>query len=228
MFHYFDPMYYMFMLPPIALMLLAQFLVKSRYSKYGAIVNAKGMTGADAAREILHANGIFDVNVVPIEGKLTDNYDPRTKIVSLSEGVYNGNSISAIGIAAHEVGHAIQHNTGYAPIKARNAIFPVSSLGSSIGPLVIIAGIIFNFPFLSYIGLIFFAFAVLFQLITLPVEFDASRRALNAIGTSGFLTTEEAEGAKKVLTAAALTYIAALLQSLMMLIYYFLRSSRRN
>ena len=228
MFGYFDPMYWLFMLPPLALMLYAQYLVKSRYKKYGMVQTQRRMTGAETAREILRLNGITDVAVQPIPGDLTDNYDPKTKIVHLSEGVYNNTSIAATGIAAHEIGHAIQHANGYVPIKARNAIFPISNIGSRFGLYIVFAGFIFNFKPLVFVGLIFFAFAVLFQLITLPVEFDASRRAMHTLSGSGILTADEVNGAGKVLGAAAMTYVAALLQSIMMLLYYFLRANRRN
>ena len=184
--------------------------------------------GREITERILRNNGISDVRIEPIRGNMTDHYDPRDKVIRLSEGVYNSNSVAALGIAAHETGHAVQHNVGYTPIKVRNMVLPVAQLGSTLGVPLILIGFIFNFSFLVTAGIIFFAFAVLFQLVTLPVEFNASSRAIQSLESGYILDDDELSGAKKVLRAAAMTYVAALAVSLAQLLRLILISGRRR
>lgn len=231
MFYYFDPLYFAYLLPALALVIVAQVWVKSSFGRYSKVYNRRGLTGRDAARLVLDQAGLHHVQIEMVSGRLTDHYDPRAQVIRLSPDVYNQPSIAAVGVAAHEAGHAVQHATGYAGIKVRNAILPISSYGPSIGVLVLFLGAMLNFRSLIWIGLLLFSFAFLFQLVTLPVEFNASRRALAVIKESGMLTEEERAGARKVLTAAAMTYVAAMLQTLMTLLYYIARfagGSRRD
>lgn len=216
------------MVPVIIFSMICQAGVNSSFKKYGRIPNSRSMTGAQAAAELLRLNGITDVGIRMIPGNLTDNYNPTTKMISLSEAVYNSNSIAAVGIACHEAGHACQHAQGYFPIKIRNFIIPLTKFGSNLGISLAIFGLIFNFQPLLYAGIILYSAVALFQLITLPVEFNASRRALNTISQNGFLSGAEYSGAKKVLTAAALTYVAALASSLATLLRLVLLSERRR
>ncbi len=228
---YFDPLYLMIAAVSLTIMLAAQFLVKSRYSKYSKITNHKGLTGAQAAKQVLEQNGVFGVKVERISGNLTDHYDPKTNVIRLSEGVYDAPTIAAVGIAAHEAGHAVQYAKHYAPIKVRMAIVPFAQYGPVIGLLLVLIGSAINMFDLTVIGLILFGSTFVFQLVTLPVEFNASRRAIKAINSGDLLSSEEANGAKKVLTAAALTYVAAMIQSFLTLLYYVLRftgNNRRN
>ena len=222
-YYYFDPMYYLFALPGLLIALYAQAKVKSNYSKYSRVQNSAGVTGADIAREILNQNGIYNVDIRRIKGNLTDNYNPRDNAIYLSDGVFGSNTVAAIGVAAHEAGHAVQHAVGYTPIKIRSALVPVCNFGAGISPFLLILGYVLNFAPLLYIALAVFSLSVIFQLVTLPVEFNASRRALAAIEGIGRFNDYELKGAKKVLGAAALTYVAALLQSILMFLYYALR-----
>ena len=228
MFYYFDPLYFLFLLPALALVVATQIWVKSSYNRYSKIYNRRGLTGCDAARIVLEAAGLSHVRIEMVDGRLSDHYDPRANVIRLSREVYLTPSIASVGIAAHEAGHAVQYATGYAGIKARRAILPLSSYGPSLGGLILVLGAAFNFPVLIYGGLILFSFAFLFQLVTLPVEFNASRRALASIKESGMLGEEERAGAKKMLTAAAMTYVAAMLQSLLTLLYYIIRFTGGN
>ena len=233
-----DPLYLIMIIPPLLLGLGAQLLVKSRYKKYSRVVPRSGMTGAQAAQTVLAQNGVSGVGIGAVAGELTDNYNPQTNIISLSQGVIGANSIAAVGIAAHEAGHAVQYARGYSPIKLRAAIIPVCKFGSWLGPLLIIAGSIIAYyagkagyqigNFLYLAGIILFATVTLFQLVTLPVEINASRRAMRALESSGTLEGEELKGAGKVLTAAALTYVAALFSSVMTLLYYAARFNPRR
>ncbi len=216
------------MVPVIIFSMICQARVNSYFRKYSRIPNSRSMTGAQAAAELLRLNGITDVGIRMIPGNLTDNYNPSTKMISLSEAVYNSNSIAAVGIACHEAGHACQHAQGYFPIKIRNFIIPLTKFGSNLGIPLAIFGLIFNFQPLLYAGIILYSAVALFQLITLPVEFNASGRALNTISQNGFLIGAEYKGAKKVLTAAALTYVAALASSLATLLRLILLSERRR
>ncbi|HJB75302.1 MAG TPA: zinc metallopeptidase [Candidatus Eubacterium faecale] len=216
------------MIPVIIFAFICQLKVQSNYKKYGRIRNARNMTGAQAAYELLQMNGITDVRIKRISGNLTDHYNPKTKEICLSEGVFNSNSIAAVGIACHEAGHACQHAQGYFPLKIRNFIIPVTRFGSNLGIPLALIGIIFSWQPLIYIGIILYAAVAVFQLITLPVEFNASKRALQTIRTNSFLVGAEYNGARKVLTAAALTYVAALASSLATLLRLLLVAGRRS
>lgn len=219
--------YLIFMLPALLLGLWAQAKVKSTFNKYNKIGNSRGMTGAQAARMILDRNRLTYVRIEQVSGELTDHYDPRDNVIRLSAPVYNSTSIGAIGVACHEAGHAVQHAEEYAPIKLRNAIIPVCNLGSSVGPIMILIGCLFGGSTLGrsiiFFGILLFSLVALFQLVTLPVEFDASNRALAVIRDSGHFAEDDYKGAKKVLTAAAMTYVAALVTSIMQILYYVRR-----
>ncbi len=215
------------MVPVIVFAFICQLKVNSNYKKFSKIANSRGMTGADAAYNLLRINGITDVKIRKIQGNLTDHYNPQTKEICLSEGVFGSRSIAAVGIACHEAGHACQHAVGYFPLKIRNAVIPATKFGSTLGIPLALFGIIFNFEPLIYVGIILYSIVALFQLITLPVEFNASKRALQTISANGFLVGEEYNGAKKVLTAAALTYVAALASSLATLLRLLI-VARRN
>lgn len=224
----FDYTWYLLVLPAFLLALWAQFRVQSTYAKYSRVRSMRGRTAAEVARQILDDHGLGYVQVDRIGGKLTDNYDPRSNIVHLSQEVYGSSSIAAIGVAAHECGHAVQHAEEYGPLKLRSAIIPITNLGSSLSIPLFLIGLLFNFSILMNIGILLFGLVALFQLITLPVEFNASRRALSTIGERGLLTDDETRGAKKVLSAAALTYVAALASSLAQLLRLVAISRRRN
>ncbi|MGN0173222.1 MAG: zinc metallopeptidase [Acutalibacteraceae bacterium] len=223
MFYYFDPLYFLFALPGLLIALFAQAKVKSSYSKYSKVLNSRGYTGADVARMILQQNGINDVKIGRVRGNLTDNYNPKDNCIYLSDGVFGSNTVAAVGVAAHEAGHAVQYAQGYSPIKWRSALVPICNFGASISPFLIIAGYIFSIEALLFLALGVFGLSVLFQLVTLPVEFNASKRALVAIESMNVLNESEYKGAKSVLSAAALTYVAALLQSLLIFLYYVVR-----
>ena len=211
-----DATYIFLVLPAVIFALWAQFNVKSTFSKYSKIASRSGMTGFDSARRILDANGLGDVRIAHVSGDLTDHYNPTDNTIYLSDSVYGSNSAAAIGVAAHEAGHAVQHATGYTPIKIRAAIIPITNIGSNLAMPLIILGIILSFPTLAYIGVAAFGLSTLFQLVTLPVEFDASGRALKAL--EGSLDGDDLTSARKVLRAAALTYVAALAVSLVNLL----------
>ena len=205
--------YLIFCIPPLLLGLWASYNVKNTYKKYGQIPNASGMTGAEAARRILAQNGISDVKIEMISGELTDNFDPRTNVIHLSQNVYNSATPAAVGVAAHETGHALQYAQGYAPMKIRGALIPVANFGSQAGIWIVVLGIILGIQSLAMFGVIAFGALVLFQLVTLPVEFNASNRALQALRSDGRMSEEEISQSGKVLRAAALTYVAALAAS---------------
>ena len=207
----------LFMIP-----LWAQMRVKNTYKKYSQIASSSGMTGAEVARKILNDNGLFNVNVVPVKGQLTDHYDPSKKVVRLSEHNYYGNSIAGAAVAAHEVGHAMQDAEAYAFLRFRHAIVPVASFGSKISFFLIIAGMLLGASGMILGGIIFMSAAVLFQLVTLPVEFNASNRAMEQIVSVGVIRNEEERETKKVLNAAALTYVAATLVAVMELARFIL------
>ncbi len=210
-------MYYMsgiVILPVFIFALWCQIKVKHNFRKYSQIVSRSGMTGADAAWRLLQLNGITDVKIKKISGSLTDYYDPKAKEICLSEDVFDSRSIAAIGVACHEAGHACQHAEEYSPLRLRNAVIPMTRIGSFLGVPLCLIGLLFNTEPLAYAGIILYAFVALFQLITLPVEFNASKIALATIESNGFLTDSEYKGAKKVLVAAALTYVAALASAL--------------
>jgi len=207
--YYFDPTYILIIIAAI-ISLIAQWRVNSAFSKYSRVASMSGMTGAQAARMILQSNGINNVSVQRISGKLTDHYNPSTKVLNLSESVYGSTSVAAIGVAAHECGHAIQHARGYFPLSLRTALVPVANIGSQLSWVFIIVGAILSFnQTLITIGIIMFSAAVLFQLVTLPVEFNASARALEQLESNGILYRDEVSQTRKVLSAAALTYVAA-------------------
>lgn len=225
---FFDYYYIIFVIPAIILSLIVQFKLKSTYAKYSKVGNARRITGAQAANLVLNYYGISDVNIVSVAGTMTDHYDPTQKVIRLSEGVFNSSSIAAVGIACHEAGHAAQHAENYAPIKIRNSILPVCNIGSSLSIPLLIAGIVLSFQPLVWIGIGFFAFTTVFQLVTLPVEFNASKRAVNVIESNGLLSFEEKNGAEKVLRAAAMTYVAALAVSLAQLLRLIFRYTGRK
>ena len=214
----------------IILTMLASFYLKSTYRKYSQVSNSRGMTGADCAMAILHNAGINDVSVQFIPGSLTDHYSPTEKVLRLSESVYGSTSVAALGVAAHECGHAIQHKEGYAPLKLRSISVPVANIGSMLSWPLILIGLAMGYMGLAQIGVILFTFVVLFQLITLPVEFDASRRAMIALEEQNILAGSELSDAGKVLRAAALTYVAALLSSILQLLRLIMltRGGRRR
>lgn len=223
--------YLIFILPVFVFSLFAQFKVKSAYKKYSKLSNSRRLTGAMAAQAVLNHYGIKDVKIVPCAGKLTDNYNPKNKTISLSEGVYSSSTIAAVGIACHEAGHAAQHAEEYAPNKIRTALVPVTNFGSRYGILIAFIGYFLaylsNFyaigQYIIIVGLLLYGLTAVFQFVTLPVEFNASRRALKVIEETGLLVDGEYSGAKKVLTAAALTYVAALATSIANLLYYAFR-----
>ncbi|MCL2835038.1 MAG: zinc metallopeptidase [Treponema sp.] len=225
---FFDYYYLVLVVPTLILSIIAQILVKSTFSKYSQIRCSKNITGRDAALLLMKSNAISDVAIEPVRGSLTDHYDPGAKKLRLSEPVYAQPSIAAVGVAAHETGHAIQHARGYGPLILRSTLVPVANLGSSLGPWLAIAGIFFSFPFLIDIGLVLFGAAVIFYIITLPVEFNASARALAILRGNNVLTQEELSGVRKVLTAAALTYVASALTAIMSFLRLFLLSRSRR
>ena len=219
---YFNPFfidywYLILVVPALLVSVWAQFKVKSTYAKYSDKLVSNGMTGADVTRYIQQVNGIH-TDIQAVAGELSDHFDPRTNVVRLSEGVYGRSTVAAVGIAAHETGHALQHAEGYGPVKLRTAMVPVTNFASGLSPILILLGIVMSMDALAYAGIALFSMATLFQLVTLPVEFNASARAVAALESSGQFTEDELKGVKKVLTAAALTYVAALLVSLMTLL----------
>ncbi|SUB57087.1 zinc metallopeptidase [Peptoniphilus lacrimalis] len=211
--YYYGFEYFIYLVPGILLALYAQAKISSAYEKYGSINSKINISGAQAARKILDASDLYDVEIKMIGGRLTDNYNPSNKVLSLSKDVYENTSIASISIAAHEVGHAIQDKIDYKPLRFRESIVPMANLGSNLSVWFIIIGCFFSY-FLTQIGVALFFFAVLFQIVTLPVEFDASRRAKLAIEDAGFLDQEEMKGTKEVLSAAALTYVGATLTAI--------------
>ena len=221
--YYFDPTYILLIIGMI-LSMAASARVKSTFAIYSRVRSASGLTGAEAARRILRMAGITDVVVVPISGSLTDHYDPGTKKLALSQDVYDRTSVAAIGVAAHECGHA----QNYAPLTIRSAIVPAANIGSTLSWPLFLAGLIFSIRPLLTLGILLFTLAVLFQVVTLPVEFNASSRALKMLGSSGMLGTDEVRGAKKVLTAAALTYVAALASSILQLLRLIILAGGRD
>ncbi len=201
--------------------------VNSTFARYNNVASSRGIPANEIARQILDSNGLYDVDIRRIAGNLTDNYDPRNKVVSLSSKVYDSCSVGAIGVAAHEVGHAIQYATGYKPIKFRMTILPVAQFGSNAWVFIFILGIILRMPLLQEIGFALFFFIVLFQLVTLPVEFNASRRAINTIESQGILFGSELTGAKKTLSAAAMTYVASAALAFLQFMRLVMSSRRR-
>ena len=225
---YFDYYYLILVVPALLLAIWAQVQVKTTYRKYSRVPNSRGMTGAYAAQAVLNFYGITDVRIERVSGNLTDHYDPRSKVIRLSDGVYNSSTVAAIGIACHEAGHAAQHAENYAPMKIRNAIIPVCNIGSTIGIPLALIGWIFSFSILIYVGLGLYAAVFIFQVATLPVEFNASRRAIKVIDETQLLRDDEIGGAKKVLAAAAMTYVASMMVSLANLLRLLLRFSNNR
>ena len=221
-FFYFD-WTILILIPAMIFAIVAQIMVKSTFEKYNKVRNFRGMSGAEAARRVLDRNGLYDVKIERVRGHLTDHYDPRTNVIRLSEATHDSVSVAAIGVAAHEAGHAVQHATGYFPIKVRSAIIPVTQIGSQLAMPIFLLGILLSYA--QYItpevggaimgaGILLFSLTAFFQLVTLPVEFNASSRALKVLEETEILYGEELSGAKKVLSAAAMTYVAALASSL--------------
>ena len=230
---YVDWTYIIFILPPLLFSMWASARVRSSYNKYSSQLSRRGLTAAQAVQYVLRSRGLHNVSIQRVSGQLTDHFDPRENVIRLSEGVFDSTSSAAIGVACHEAGHAIQYAEGYGPLKVRNAIIPVTNLGAQLsGPLImagfIMAGFSQKLIVLAYLGVLCFALSTVFQLITLPVEFDASRRAMAAIDSQNLLTEDEQKGVKSVLSAAALTYVAALAVSLMQLLRFVVRLNRRR
>lgn len=227
---FFDPVYILLILPALLLAIWAQVKVKGSYGKFSRVPLRSGLSGAQVAQQILQSFNLFEVRIEQVPGNLTDHYDPRTKVLRLSPGVYQGRSIASAGIAAHEVGHAIQHGQGYFPLHLRSAIYPMTALGSNLAMPLFIIGFIFSaLPLgrgMMMLGVLLFTFSVFFTLVTLPVEFNASSRALHALEGFGYLAPDEMRGARKVLSAAALTYVAAAAMAILQLVYMFLRARR--
>ncbi len=229
----FDPMYLVFMIPGFILSLWAQSKVKGNFSKYSQVPNTAGMTGEQAARRVLNDAGLYNVPIEPTRGVLSDHYDPRKRALFLSEPVYGQRSIAAVAVAAHEAGHAIQHANAYGPLKLRTAIVPAVNIGSQLGFIVLIAGIMLGLTGLAWAGVALFALATVFALVTLPVEFDASKRAKLALVSSGIVDGgvaggQESKGVDKVLDAAAWTYIAGFIASLLSLLYWVMLLTGQN
>ena len=230
---YLDMTYIVLVLPAVILSLWASWNVKRTFKKYAKVQNTRGLTGADAARRVLDANGLRDVPVEQISGALSDHYDPAARIVRLSDSVWGSTSVAAVGVACHEVGHAIQNAQDYLPIKIRQAIIPATALGEKLSVPLLILGLLLSsyarvFIYLAYAGVALYALCAVFQLVTLPTEFDASRRALVSIQDMELLDGEEFTGAKKVLNAAALTYVAALATTLMQLLRFVILVNDRK
>jgi len=220
---YFSPLYLILSLPALILGLWAQWRVKSAFGKYSRVPASSGMSGAQAARKILDANGLHDVMVERVGGTLSDHYDPRSKTLRLSEGVYGTPSLAAVGIAAHEAGHALQDKVNYGPLALRSAMVPTVQIGSWLGPIIFLVGLFMAGMFgttLAWLGVAIFGATALFSIVTLPVEFDASKRAKQLLVSTGVLAPQEMQGVNNVLDAAALTYVAAALQAIMTLMYY--------
>jgi len=224
---FFDPRYTLYVLPAIVLVIYAQIRVKSAFAQYSKCRTRLGYTGGQVAREILDKAGLVDVPVEMTRGWLSDHYDPLKKVLRLSPEVYQSNSVAAVGVAAHEVGHALQDQRGYVPLKMRTGLFPVTAVGSRLGPFLVIAGLFFRWSGLINIGILLFSAAVFFTIVTLPVEFNASGRAVKQLVQGGYVTDQEVQGVKKVLSAAALTYVAATAQAIMQLLYFLSLRNRR-
>lgn len=224
---YMDSWYIILVVPAIILSLIASAGVNSTFNKYSKVASRAGLTGAESARRVLAANGVYGVTIERVSGNLTDHFDPKTNTIRLSESVYDANTVAAVGVAAHEAGHAVQYATGYAPIKIRSAIIPITNIGSNLAMPLVLIGLLLSSPMLANLGILAFSFSTLFQLVTLPVEFNASSRAIQTLESTG-ADENEVNGSKKVLRAAAMTYVAALAVSLANLLRLFLWVNRRN
>lgn len=219
---------YILVIIAMLLSLFASFGVKSTFAKYQKMKTARGITGAEAARRVLDMNGLQHIRIERISGELTDHFDPRSNVIRLSDATYNDTSVAAVGVAAHEAGHAVQHATGYVPIKVRNAIVPVVNIGSQLAMPLFVIGLLLNFLNLAYAGVILFSLALVFQLVTLPVELNASSRAIKILDSSMLLYEDEIKPAKKVLKAAAMTYVAAVAATALQLLRLLLILNRRR
>lgn len=226
--YYYDWTYFIIVVPVFILAMVASGNVKSTFRKYAKIYSASRITGAEAAERVLRGHGVTNVRIEQVSGSLTDNYDPRNNVIHLSQDVYSSTSVAAIGVAAHEAGHACQYAQDYAPVRLRMSMVKVCSIGANLSWPAIVLGLILSLRPLIILGVILFSLSVLFQLVTLPVEFDASKRAIAALDSSGLLTADELDGAKKVLRAAAMTYLAALAVSVASLLRMMLLFGRRN
>jgi Zn-dependent membrane protease YugP len=222
---FFDPTYFLFLLPALALSLWASWRTKAAFNKFSKVRTARGLTGAQAAIEMLRGAGVSDVQVVPTSGFLSDHYNPANRTLALSEATYASNSVAAVGVACHEAGHALQHAAGYKPLGLRSALVPTANLGSTASYFVVVAGMLFHSANLVYLGALLFSTVLLFQIVTLPVEFDATARAKRLAVETGVILPQERPGMDKVLNAAAMTYVAAVVTTLMTLLYYLLRAS---
>jgi Zn-dependent membrane protease YugP len=220
----FDPMYFVFIIPALLLSLWASVQVKRNFSKYSKVAAVSGLTGAQAAQRLLDGAGLSQVSVKPARGMLTDHYNPLDRSLNLSEGVYGSRSVAAIGVACHEAGHAIQHAVGYKALALRSALVPTAKIGSSLGYIVMLAGLVLASTNTVLVGAVLFSAVLLFQIVTLPVEFDASNRAKELVSEHGIVTSQERQGVEKVLNAAALTYVAAAVSTLMTLLYFLMRA----
>jgi len=221
---FFDPIYLIFMLPGLALSLWASFRTKRAFNKYSKVRSMNGYTGAEAARIMLDRAGLHEVGIERSHGLLSDHYNPATRKLALSEAVYGSPSVAAIGVATHEAGHAIQHAQNYKPLWLRSALVPTANIGSSIGYFVMLLGLMFASQGMVLVGAVLFAAVLLFQVVTLPVEFDASARAKQLVVADGIISPTEREGVDRVLNAAALTYVAAVVSTLLTLLYFLLRA----
>jgi uncharacterized protein len=220
----FDPMYLLFIAPGVILSLWASFRVKSAFKKYSQVRTMRGLTGAEAAEEMLRYAGIGDVRIVRAQGMLSDHYNPLNKTLNLSEGVYDSNSVAAVGVATHEAGHAIQHARHYAPLWVRSALVPTANIGSGIGYFVMLIGLWMASTNMVLVGAVLFSAVLLFQIVTLPVEFNATNRAKALVLEDGIISAQERQGMDAVLDAAALTYVAAAISTLLTLLYFLMRS----
>jgi len=227
-FFYMDYWYLILVVPTIIIAIIAQTRVSSTFNKFSKKMSRMGLSAAEVTRRILDNNGLHNVAVERVSGNLTDHYDPKANVIRLSDSVYNSSSVAAIGVAAHEAGHAVQHAEQYTPIKVRNSLVPVANLGCNLAPFIIIFGILLSVEPLVWTGIILYSAIALFQLVTLPVEFNASSRALTTLSSMAILDDSELSAAKKVLSAAALTYVAALLTTLANLLRFILLAQRRN
>jgi Zn-dependent membrane protease YugP len=218
---FFDPRYIIFMLPAFLLMMIVQIYVQSAYNRWSRVQASTRLTGAQAAQRLIQIGGLYDVRIEGISGKLTDNYDPRTKVLRLSQGTFQGNSVASLAVAAHELGHALQDQEDYFPLRLRSALVPMVNIGSYLGWILLIIGILLQFTQVAWLGVAVFSGGALFALATLPVELNASTRARALLTTSGLIVNEdEMRGVNSVLNAAALTYVAALITAVMQLLYY--------
>ena len=225
---YYDTIYWIVLIPVLILSVYAQIKVSSTFNRYGKVANRRRITGAQAAYEVLRSNGVTGVDIRPCSGSLTDHYDPRSNTIYLSQPVYNAATVSAVGVAAHEAGHAVQYAQAYGPIQVRSAIIPVTQFGSKFAFIALMLGLVLYSQPVFALGIALFGLTALFQLVTLPVEFNASARAVRTIDGALLLDVVERRGAKRVLTAAALTYVAALLMSLVQLLRYLLIFASRG